>query len=161
MAENLENRDVGGSRKRLKWEKSVNKLVFECYLRSDPKKRGFRKRLKQIWDEIGVFEATEQRLADQARAIKSNNWLSDLEIEDIARKIENNDVIDKNTNNLQIEEATQEDVDPVPINTTTTIRDDALLDNNEAIENILQRAETNGCTPEQLEYHPLPFSFWL
>ena len=86
MDGNLENRGVGEGVKRKKWEKSVNKVVYECYLRSDPKKRGFRKRLKQIWDERGVFEVTEQRLADQARAIKVNNWLSDLEIEEIARK---------------------------------------------------------------------------
>ena len=41
-----------------------------------------------IWKEIGVFEVTEQRLADQVRAIKVNGWLSEVEIEEIRRNIE-------------------------------------------------------------------------
>ena len=28
--------------------------------------------MKKIWDEIGVFSITEQRLADQARQIRTN-----------------------------------------------------------------------------------------
>ena len=40
-----------------------------------------------IWAEIGVFETSEERLADQARAIKVNGWLSEVEIEEIKRKI--------------------------------------------------------------------------
>ena len=40
-----------------------------------------------IWAEIGVFEVSEQRLADQAREIKMNGWLSDVEIAEIKRKI--------------------------------------------------------------------------
>ena len=39
--------------------------------------------MKQIWDEIGVFAVTEQRLADQARQIRVNKWLTDVEIEEI------------------------------------------------------------------------------
>ena len=31
-----------------------------------PSKRGYRKRMIGIWKEIGVFEISEQRLADQA-----------------------------------------------------------------------------------------------
>ena len=37
----------------------------------------------QTWLIVGVFEATEQRLADQARAIKTNQWLSEFELEEI------------------------------------------------------------------------------
>ena len=69
-----------------KWEKEVNKIVIECYIRSEPTKRGFRKRMKQIWDDIGVFDVTEQRLADQARQVRLNKWLTDLEMEEIGRK---------------------------------------------------------------------------
>ena len=53
---------------RMKWEKAVNKIVIECWIRSEPTKRKYRQRMKKIWDEIGVFPVTEQRLADQARA---------------------------------------------------------------------------------------------
>ena len=42
----------------------------------------------QEWKEHGVFEITEQRLCDQARAIRKNGWLSDLELENIQRIIE-------------------------------------------------------------------------
>ena len=72
---------------RLRWTKEVNKLVMKCYIQSDPSKRGYRKRMLAIWAEIGVFETSEQRLADQARAIKVNGWLSEVEIEEIKSKI--------------------------------------------------------------------------
>ena len=44
--------------------------------------------MKKIWDEIGVFPVTEQRLADPARQIRTNKWLTDIEIEEIRRKLE-------------------------------------------------------------------------
>ena len=43
----------------------------------------------QTWLNVGVFEATEQRLADQARAIKTNQWLSKLELEEIKSRFNN------------------------------------------------------------------------
>ena len=39
----------------------------------------------QEWKEHGVFEITEQRLCDQARDMRKNGWLSDLELENICR----------------------------------------------------------------------------
>ena len=36
-----------------------------------------------VWNELGVFEISEQRLADQARAIRTNGWLSEIELEKI------------------------------------------------------------------------------
>ena len=59
---------------RVKWSKEVNKVVIECYLRSRPVNengvpiRGYRQRMFRVWQEIGLFEATEQRICDQARA---------------------------------------------------------------------------------------------
>ena len=41
-----------------------------------------------IWQDIGIFEITEQRLADQVRVIKSNEWLSRVEMEEIKRNSE-------------------------------------------------------------------------
>ena len=75
------------SNKRLKWDKAVNCFVMECFLRSEPKKSGYRQRMKKLWDTKGVFESNEGRLADQARAIKTNSWLTYLVIEEISRKI--------------------------------------------------------------------------
>ena len=40
-----------------------------------------------IWREIGIFEITEQRLVDQVRVIRTNEWLTDsLELQEIRRK---------------------------------------------------------------------------
>ena len=40
-----------------------------------------------IWREIRVFEVTKQRLADQVRATRTNKWLTDVEIEELKRKV--------------------------------------------------------------------------
>ena len=71
---------------RRKYDKLTNKVIMEYYLRSDPMRRGFRKRMLGKWQEKGIFEISEQRLADQARAIRINGWLTELEIEEIARR---------------------------------------------------------------------------
>ena len=60
---------------------------MKCYLMSEPFKRGYRT-MHDIWKDIGIFEITEQCLADQVRVIKSNEWLSKLEVEEIKRNIE-------------------------------------------------------------------------
>ena len=44
--------------------------------------------MKKTWDEIGVFPVTEQKLVDQARQIRTNKWLTDIGIEEIRRKVE-------------------------------------------------------------------------
>ena len=76
---------------KLRWTKEENKLVMRCYIKSDPSKRGYRKRMMAIWREEGVFETTEQRLADQARAITTNAWLSVIEIEELKMNIASRD----------------------------------------------------------------------
>ena len=67
---------------------------MECFFRSKPFDddgkpiRGYRQRMMQEWKEYGIFEITEQRLCNQARAIRKNSWLSDLELENIQRMIQ-------------------------------------------------------------------------
>ena len=39
-----------------------------------------------IWREIGTFVITEQQLVDQARVIRTNKWLTEVEFEEIRRK---------------------------------------------------------------------------
>lgn len=77
------------SRVRREWTKEVNKLLTECYLRSEPKKRRFRKRILAVWNERGLFSATKQQLAGQVKCIKNREWLSIVEIEKIQRPIDN------------------------------------------------------------------------
>ena len=64
----------------------MNKLVMQCYFKSDPSKRNYRKRMHVIWNEIGGFELTEQKLVGQARKVRTNKWLSDLELEQLQRE---------------------------------------------------------------------------
>ena len=60
--------DTGRTSRRRKWEKEVNKIVIECWIRSEPTKRKYGRRMKQIWDEIGVLD------------VQSKDWLISYEI---------------------------------------------------------------------------------
>ena len=42
----------------------------------------------------GVFNTTEQRLCDQARAIRKNGWLTDVELESIKGRVLQHDEVD-------------------------------------------------------------------
>ena len=78
---------------RTKWNKSINKVVMECFYRSKPYDengkplRGYRQRMFREWEERGMFESTEQRISDQARLIRKNGYLSEVELETIKRAI--------------------------------------------------------------------------
>ena len=54
----------------------------------------------RLLQEIGLFESIEQRIYDQARAIRKNGWLSELEIEVIKRKINQEETGDINVQSL-------------------------------------------------------------
>ena len=41
-----------------------------------------------IWNEMGMFNVTEQRLVDQKNSILKRKWLSNFELEEIKRNIE-------------------------------------------------------------------------
>ena len=41
-----------------------------------------------IWNEMGKFNVTKQRLVDQKNDILKRKWLSDFELEEIQRNIE-------------------------------------------------------------------------
>ena len=72
--------------KRRTWTREENKLVLECYFRSNPSQRGYRKRMFEIWQECSTFQTTSQRLADQVRTITKKGWFSDLELLEINQK---------------------------------------------------------------------------
>ena len=100
MEEKNTNKKQGNKKDltRRTWNKEVNKLDMKCYLMSGPSKRGYKRRMYGIWQDIGIFEIIEQHLADQVRVIKSNEWLSKMKIEEIKRNIEmeNNSDVDIN-----------------------------------------------------------------
>ena len=78
---------------RMKWNKEVNTVVMECFYITRPfyeegkPIRGYRQWMLREWKEKGVFESTEQRMCDQASAIRKNGWLTELELEMIRRTI--------------------------------------------------------------------------
>ena len=64
----------------------LNGTVMECYILSEPERRGYLDRMREIWLQKGLFEVTKQRLGDQVRQIKKKGWLTDVEIEEIKRR---------------------------------------------------------------------------
>ena len=73
--------------KRRKWTSQENKVVMECYLMSEPKIRGYRKHMLSLWVQKGMSWVSEQRLVDQANTIRRNSWMTELEIEELERKV--------------------------------------------------------------------------
>jgi hypothetical protein len=55
--------------KRKKWTTEDNIRLMEHYFKSNPARKGFRKRLHASWMDTEDTEYPEQRLADQARSI--------------------------------------------------------------------------------------------
>ena len=66
---------------------------MECYLLSEPKIRGYRKRMLSLWQQKGMFWVSEQRLVDQANTIRRNNWMTEFEIEELERKVTGSDSV--------------------------------------------------------------------
>ena len=74
--------------------KELNIVVMECYYRSNPTDengvplKGYRQRMYKEWLQRGPFrDTTEQRICYQARAIRKNGWLTEIELEMIKRRI--------------------------------------------------------------------------
>ena len=66
---------------------------MECYLLSEPKIRGYRKRMLSLWLQKGTFWVSEQRLVDQANTIHRNSWITELQIEELKRKVTGSDSV--------------------------------------------------------------------
>ena len=52
---------------------------------SEPKIRGYRKRMLSLWIQKGMFLVSEQRLVDQVNTIRRNRWMIELETEELER----------------------------------------------------------------------------
>ena len=115
---------------------------MECFFRSKPFDydgkpiRGYRQRMMQEWKEHGVFELTEQRLCDQARAIRKNGWLSDLELENIWRMIEAESKIVNES--MEDVEENQKERDIV----RTSERNEQIVDDSDETINVAVNVET-------------------
>ena len=78
--------------KRRKWTSQENKIVMECYLLSEPKFRWYRKHMLSLWLQ-NQNKVSEQRLVDQANTIHKNSWMTELEIEELERKVTRSDSV--------------------------------------------------------------------
>ena len=66
---------------------------MECYLLSEPKIRGYRKHILSLWLQKGMFWLSEQRLVNQANTIRRNSCMTELEIEELERKVTGSDSV--------------------------------------------------------------------
>ena len=64
---------------------------MECYLLSEPKFRGYRKRMLSLWLNKGMFWVSEQGLVEQANTILRNSWMTKLKIEELEKNLAEND----------------------------------------------------------------------
>ena len=96
--------------------------------------------MKQIWDEKGLFQGNEQRIVDQARMIRVNGWLTDIEIEEIRRRIE--DAGEQEYENENEEQDEQCDAETQETNNRISFLDD---------ESLLHRAQIAGFKDEEKE----------
>ena len=66
---------------------------MEGYLFSEPKIRGYRKRMLSLWVQKGMFWVSEQRLVDPANTIRRNSWMTELEKEELERNVTESDIV--------------------------------------------------------------------
>ena len=64
---------------------------MEDCLFSEPKVRGYRKRILSLWLNKGIFWVSAQRLFDQGKTTCRSSWMTDLEIEELKRNFAEND----------------------------------------------------------------------
>ena len=60
---------------------------------SEPKIRGYRKPMLSLWLQNGMFWLSEQRLVDQTNTIRRNSWMTELEMEELERKVTGSDSV--------------------------------------------------------------------
>ena len=96
---NNNNKRQHQQQERRKGTRANNIMVLECFFKSRPEKRGFRKRMFALWREQNPeSQISEQGLLNQKRAIFTNKLASDLEIQmmrakctELRDQIENDD----------------------------------------------------------------------
>ena len=79
--------------KRRKWTSQENKIVMECYSLSQLKVIRYRKCMQRLWLQKCMFWVSEQRLNDQLNTIPRTNWMIELEIEELEKKVIGSDSV--------------------------------------------------------------------
>ena len=141
-------------KQRTNWTKEMNKIVIKCFYKSDPSKRGYRKRMHKIWKEEGLFELSEQKLAGQARVIRTNGWLSEIELEEIKREIvkestEEGEVVEVVGEN-EIERGIENERSDGEVYNDETVEQHVEAVNEVPAENIEERMRADGLGEEDI-----------
>ena len=66
---------------------------MESYLLNETKIRGYGKRMLSLWLQKGMLWVSEQRLVDQANTTRRNCWITELQIEELERKVTGSDSV--------------------------------------------------------------------
>ena len=66
---------------------------MECYFLSGPKITGYRKRMPSLCLQKSMFWVSAQILVDQANTICRNSWMTELEIEELEKKVTESDSV--------------------------------------------------------------------
>ena len=78
---------------RKKWTKEENKTAISCYLKvTKESKQGYRKRMYNLWNEMEMLEIEEQHLVCQVCSIFKKNRLTEIEIQQLQKEIENDEI---------------------------------------------------------------------
>ena len=100
--------------KRSVWSKDDNRLLFQCYVRSEPERRAYRKRMLALWNTQNtnekLKEVSEQRLADQVRQTKVKKWLETVEQQEIILRVRGEQQMDNNNIVVPVRERTSDNV---------------------------------------------------
>ena len=109
------------------WIKTLNTAVMECYFWGRPLDevgkpvRGYRRRMHNIWKVRYHTEITEQRLCDQARMIRKDEWIAKLELENMRRKVLQKEKVTEVNNNDNTGERFYQDEENIHENEATQV----------------------------------------
>ena len=128
--------------KRKTWTREDNQLALYSYFR-----RGYWKRMIEIWQECANFQTTSQRLADQVGTIIKKGWFSDLEILEIHQKThkQNYNTVPNTSSGVKQKQLTENEL-ITSENENTTLPNTTLPNNawsNNHKETLSQKQNTN------------------
>ena len=101
------------------------------------------KRMKRNWDDKGLFQVSAQRLLDQVRVIKTNEYFSKVELEEIRRKVKN-----RNDEEVQVNEQQDSSLSEQGINTQNVETSGLEGPGQLKVENESTQGETEMATSE-------------
>ena len=100
--------------------------------------------MHNIWKERNLPIVTEQRLCDQARLIKKNEWFTVVELEEICRRLDGNS--DNDEGNSDSVEGSN---DSVIIGNTSRLLGETIVRNDERFEAIEVQVRSSNVQDEQ------------